>query len=191
MPHELVCSNLFSRFNRSFALTAISDDYGASNHQPPGFLLDRLFRSKKISKLRVTVLLLGIHRSPVNSPHKWPVTRKMFPFDDNISLQWPATFIVDPLKRWNSHITCLLINGYTHTSIYINTIWRIDYIENKSRREYQQPTLISRYKPSSHVLSHWATLHDDSLAGASREITCWRQSLGFSAFSVWSSWPIH
>ena len=23
-----------------------------------------------------------IHRWPVNSPHKWPVTRKMFPFDD-------------------------------------------------------------------------------------------------------------
>ena len=23
----------------------------------------------------------GIQRSPVNSPHKWPVTRKMFPFD--------------------------------------------------------------------------------------------------------------
>ena len=26
----------------------------------------------------------GIHRSPVNSPHKWPATRKMFPFDDVI-----------------------------------------------------------------------------------------------------------
>ena len=25
-----------------------------------------------------------IHWSPVNSPHKWPVTRKMFPFDDVI-----------------------------------------------------------------------------------------------------------
>ena len=24
----------------------------------------------------------GIHRGPVNSPHKWPVTRKMFPFND-------------------------------------------------------------------------------------------------------------
>ena len=24
----------------------------------------------------------GIHRWPVNSPHKWPVTWKMFPFDD-------------------------------------------------------------------------------------------------------------
>ena len=26
----------------------------------------------------------GIHRGPVNSPHKWPVTRKMFPVDDVI-----------------------------------------------------------------------------------------------------------
>ena len=26
----------------------------------------------------------GIHRGPVNSPHKWPVTRRMFPFDDAI-----------------------------------------------------------------------------------------------------------
>ena len=26
----------------------------------------------------------GIHRWPVNSPHKWPVTRKLFPFDDVI-----------------------------------------------------------------------------------------------------------
>ena len=26
----------------------------------------------------------GIHREPVNSSHKWPVTQKMFPFDDVI-----------------------------------------------------------------------------------------------------------
>ena len=26
-------------------------------------------------------LVWGIHRRPVNSPHKWPVTRKMFPLD--------------------------------------------------------------------------------------------------------------
>ena len=33
----------------------------------------------------------GIHRGPVNSPPKWPVTRKMFQFDDvimDIFLQW-------------------------------------------------------------------------------------------------------
>ena len=28
----------------------------------------------------------GIHRRPLNSPHKWPVTRKMFPFDDVIMI---------------------------------------------------------------------------------------------------------
>ena len=29
----------------------------------------------------------GIHRRPLNSPHKWPVTRKMFPFDDVIMIK--------------------------------------------------------------------------------------------------------
>ena len=55
-----------------------------SNHQPRDSLFNRLFRrrSKKTSKLRVT--MRGIHRGPVNSPHRWPVTRKMFPFDDVI-----------------------------------------------------------------------------------------------------------
>ena len=55
-----------------------------SNHQPHHCLLNRLCRrkSKKTSKLRGTGLCVG--NSPVNSPHKWPVTRKMFPFDDVI-----------------------------------------------------------------------------------------------------------
>ena len=41
-------------------------------------------RSKKTSKLRVTGLCVGNSPGPVNSPHKGPVTRKMFPFDDVI-----------------------------------------------------------------------------------------------------------
>ena len=34
-----------------------------------------------------------IHRGPVNFPHKWPVTRKMFPFDDVIMIdsRWQST----------------------------------------------------------------------------------------------------
>ena len=33
----------------------------------------------------------GIHRWPVNSPHKGPVTRKVFPFDDvNMNILWMA-----------------------------------------------------------------------------------------------------
>ena len=57
-----------------------------SNHQPHGCLLNGLFRrrSKKTPKLRVTGLCVGNSPGPVNSPHKGPVTRKMFPFDDVI-----------------------------------------------------------------------------------------------------------
>ena len=63
-----------------------NDQDGVSNHQPRGYLLNRLFRrrSNKTSKLRVTGLCVGNSPGPVNSPHKGPVTRKMFPFDDVI-----------------------------------------------------------------------------------------------------------
>ena len=57
---------------------------GVSNQQPYDYILNRLFRrwSKKTSKLRVTVR--WIHRWPVNSPHKWQVTRMLFLFGDVI-----------------------------------------------------------------------------------------------------------
>ena len=63
-----------------------NDHDSVSNHQPDECLLNRLFRrtSKKTSKLRVTGLCVGNSPGPVNSPHKGPVTRKMFPFDDVI-----------------------------------------------------------------------------------------------------------
>ena len=65
-----------------------NDNDGVSNHQPHHCLLNRLFRrrSQKTSKLRVTGLCAGNSPGPVNSPHKGPVTRKMFPFDDVIML---------------------------------------------------------------------------------------------------------
>ena len=57
-----------------------------SNYQPYHCLLNRLFRrrSKKTSKLRVTGLCAGNSPGPLNSPHKGPVTLKMFPFHDVI-----------------------------------------------------------------------------------------------------------
>ena len=44
----------------------------------------------------------GIHRGPVNSPHKWPVTRKMFPFDDVIMIptEPPGSL---PKSKYESH----------------------------------------------------------------------------------------
>ena len=37
----------------------------------------------------------GIHWWPVNSPHKGPVTLKMFPFDDVIMIEVMLSFVVD------------------------------------------------------------------------------------------------
>ena len=73
-----------------------NDHDGVSNHQPHGCLLNCLFRrrSKKTSKLRVTGLCVGNSPGTVNSPHKGPVTRKMFPFDDVIMFsQWQCNVI--------------------------------------------------------------------------------------------------
>ena len=65
-----------------------------SNHQHHGCLLKRLFRHrwKKTSKLRVTGLCVGNSPVPVNSPHKGPVTRKMFPSDDVIMFRRATRF---------------------------------------------------------------------------------------------------
>ena len=43
---------------------------------------------RKHQKLCVTGLCVGNSPGPVNSPHKGPVTRKMFPFDDVIMLNY-------------------------------------------------------------------------------------------------------
>ena len=40
----------------------------------------------------------GTHRGPVKSPHKWPVTQKMFPFDDVI-----MCMLHDDLIKWKDH----------------------------------------------------------------------------------------
>ena len=79
----------------------------------------------------------GIHRGPVNSPHKWPVTRKMFPFDDVIMIyqrikknNMALTFFNIDLEnavsalRWSqilsSNIDSLSIGGMTKRFWYSN-----------------------------------------------------------------------
>ena len=60
--------------------------HGVSNHRRLDCLLNSWFRrkSKKTPKLRITGLCEGNPLWPVDSPHKGPVTRKMFPFVDVI-----------------------------------------------------------------------------------------------------------
>ena len=56
----------------------------------------------------------GIHRGPVNSPQKWPVTRKMFPFDDVIMFN---CFIVDGLP-WCHHASGIYLVNKSQCAIH-------------------------------------------------------------------------
>ena len=63
-------------------------------------------------QFRVIGLSAGIHLWPVNSPHKWPITRKMFPFDDCVM------YVVNDLvliwhhnAYWNHAGLCRSLSG--------------------------------------------------------------------------------
>ena len=110
---------------------------GVPNHQPYNFLLMRLFRhrSKKTSKLRVNGLGGGIHRWALTSPHKGPVTRKMFPFDD-IIMVWRHLPLLS--RRY--------IRIYIYICIYIcdslmNTAWQFYFFNTNF--------LIGRHPPQT------------------------------------------
>ena len=55
----------------------------------------------------------GIHRWPVNSPHKWPVTRKSFPFDDVI------------LYNLKQHLIIA-----THCRYWLATLWELAVLKD-------------------------------------------------------------
>ena len=59
----------------------------------------------------------GIHPGPANPPHKWPVTRKMFPFDD-IIMYYDMDYSFD--NEWKLSIA---INSMVCGKIVILKIW--------------------------------------------------------------------
>ena len=67
----------------------------------------------------------GIHRWPVNSPHKRPVTRKMFPFDDVIVMIW---HIGDPCFRQVRQYNALT---WRNRMINISKILTVDPYEDE------------------------------------------------------------
>ena len=88
---------------------------GVSNHPPHNCLINRYSGADqgKHQNSSSLAFVWGIQRWLVNSPHKWPVTRKMVPFDHVI-----MQFIL-------VHDTqCILLNIYDFEYIYPDqTIW--------------------------------------------------------------------
>ena len=95
----------------------------------------------------------GIHRWPVNSPHKGPVTRKMFPLDDVI-MTYPMKYFLSfallitewnenrhqarEQQKWYQFVLCITrwIGKQTYLSIryleifqnYVIQSWQSDFI---------------------------------------------------------------
>ena len=83
----------------------------------------------------------GIHQWPVNSPHKWPVTRKMFPFDDAIMHFHNAHHhaVLYSIKRPTVHIWWRRIIMHDRAywcklGIYIFICYRIEWYLNVCAR---------------------------------------------------------
>ena len=59
-----------------------------------------------------------IHRGPVNSPHKWPVTRNMFPFDDVI-MKWAQPIRFAFCWNWYRYRECCATPCITTSREYL------------------------------------------------------------------------
>ena len=79
----------------------------------------------------------GIHRWPVNSPHKWPVTWEMFPLDDIIMIRNCFDIIVlwllrsmfagtFPLLVWCRHFSKIKSIGRQHAAVLTIQSTQID-----------------------------------------------------------------
>ena len=88
----------------------------------------------------------GIHRWPANSPHKWPVTRKMLPFDDVIVILrllkvcfncFGNHSLINSLKKWKEGP---VINRLGKTKI-LHVAWISNYIHNNAWDEITYPFL--------------------------------------------------
>ena len=107
-PDDIIQKGFWQHFDCTLQWRHNEHD-GIWNHRRPDCLLNHLFRhrSKKTSKLRITGHYKG--NSPVTSdfPHKGPVMRKIFPFDDVIMMKLllDVCLCIDPyilslFSRW-------------------------------------------------------------------------------------------
>ena len=107
---------------------------GVSDHQPHDCLLNRLFerRSKKKHQSSASpAFVRGIHRGPMNSPHKWPVACKMFPFDDVIMFticHWTKLFWAENPMECNKDLCWLRMWDYMKPSLGTNVKFNDDLI---------------------------------------------------------------
>ena len=94
---------------------------GVSYHQPHD-VYSTVYSSagqKKHQSSASLAFVWGIHRWPVNSPHKWPVTRIKVPFDDVMMRQQSG------YNSFMNIITTRYVDGTPMSEVTPVTIWYI------------------------------------------------------------------
>ena len=93
----------------------------------------------------------GIHRGPVNSPHKWPVTWKMFPFDDVV-----MTMALSNICPWHWHIEAIFNKETSNIPLTggciimpILSLWQSAVLPVTTKMVYWQLSV---------SVSHWGTV---------------------------------
>ena len=104
-------------------------------------------------------LVRGIHRSPVNSPYKWPVTRKMFPYDDVIMFCLFSLPFVGNGWDWWSH-ACIKSKPRTGC---VDSIGELCY---HGLTRYDVYTAVNISNVIETLLFSWLTLDD-------QQVSCW------------------
>ena len=66
----------------------------------------------------------GIHRLPVNSPHKRPETRKMFPFDDGIMMSLTTYICIKAMLFYKATEMKHFSYQLTISDIYRNNVMK-------------------------------------------------------------------
>ena len=116
---------------------------GVSNHQPSDCLLGHLSRhdERKHQSSASLALLRGIHRWPVNIPHKGQITRNIFTFDDvtmsrKILTSLNLCFFSSSCISFNAHLNTKLqfkmtnplhiLHGLTEDTLHIRKLYTTD-----------------------------------------------------------------
>ena len=123
----------------------------------------------------------GIHRGSVNSPHKWPVKRKMFPFDDVIMIpiyvrvaslalrqSWYCPGANEQIVKFVGKFTvpchnqiqtvCFFLGIYSRYMIYHRVVSWCVVMPCSIKRNYQFQTWDLLVDPFTKITTKWSLL---------------------------------
>ena len=114
-------------------------------------------------------LVWGSHRDPVNSPHKWSVTRKMFPSDDvimtccNLSYDWLWWSAISHAisRRFPWLIVRSIVDHNDRSCDYLRLLLRLIFFNSiqshgmSYNQSCEYPRNNRRLRLHSQVVEHW------------------------------------